>query len=205
VAFRPIPAGTVILLGACVGTPAAKSSERWQDILRLECLVPAKRHACDPSLRLAFHVPPNTLDPFGKATLEAKDGAMWCEAGRPRGRFVGLLRKPHDAIVGDFGEAVWEAIWRVVDAKASCVSMFGTPVEVTRGRVSQACAAPTWGIDSLVYTAADWVARRRPIFVPREYATVGACSIDPSWYACIARSPDVCPPFEGDYEAPSEP
>lgn len=190
---------------ASVDAARAPLVARMWKVQRAACLAPSEHRACDPSLRLELAA--RTESSFardGGWVTARKVGAIWCEDGRPRGRFSSF-DGPGDEVVGDFGEAVWEAIWRVVETTDSCVAVYGAPVVVTRDGRTRSCQTPEFEMHELVERARGWAKRGDPVFVardrPRSADLEGICAIDPA--ACASPMPhwqrsQVCPPFEGD-------
>ena len=68
-------------------------------------------------------------------------------------------------MTGEFGQVIWEAIWRAIESSGSCALAYGGPVEVTRNGEAQACRAPRFNLQEL-FEYAHLSARRGPwIFV----------------------------------------
>jgi hypothetical protein len=139
-----------------------------------------------------------------------KRAELWCEAGQPRGRFSSFTR-PNDVLEREVPQAVWEAIWRVLDVTDGCVSSNGAPVKVTRKGATRTCADPRFDIHDL-FAIAHRAARegRPPPAAPSEAGTVltgGICEIDPSSCPKIADAPvgDRNPPATTTPQRPAPP
>jgi hypothetical protein len=184
----------LMTLLSCGAPPPAKPESPAPRVILAACLAPAKQRTCEPTFRVAFE------------GTRGESGELWCEDGRPRGRFdrVGD-RTPIDGV---FGEAVWEAIDRVLAETNSCVTVFGRPAIVTRANVADPCRHPDFDMTDLVVRASSWARHKLPVLVKRSPpCTIGICSICPNECKLRIRDPNqhgpTCEPYEGD-EAPTQ-
>ncbi|MFS8067313.1 MAG: hypothetical protein ACMG6S_13155, partial [Byssovorax sp.] len=102
-------------------------------------------------------------------------------------------------VAGEFGQVVWEAIWRVLKATDSCASAQGGVISVTRDGQTRSCKDPRFDMHELFAMAYAQAKRGPPAAVRRDSDSgefMNICSIDPQ--ACPAPTPTLCPPFLGD-------
>lgn len=183
-----------LFLGCGAGAPsrrdeAAALQSKLFSVQQVACLSPATHKECDPGLAAAFETP---------STAEAADRtkvSIWCEGGRPHAR----ISTPSEDVAGEFGQVVWEAIWRVLQATDSCASARGGAISVTRNGQTRACKDPRFDMRELFAMAYAQAKRGPPGAARREGDSsegMSICSIDPQ--ACPRATPTLCPPFLGD-------
>ena len=145
------------------------------------CLSAATESACDPALSASFR--------SRASASEWSSGSIWCQAGRPHV----LISNGSREITGEFGQVVWEAIWRVLKATDGCASAYGGVVSTVKDGVKSACKDARFDMHAL-FTMAAVMAMRGP---PRvlDGAARADCNKNPT--ACIDAGM-MCPMFSGD-------
>lgn len=174
---------------------AARLRSQLFSVQAVACLSPATQQACDPALAASFHNGSATANLTGRLASDQRKGSIWCEGGRPHLR----LSVPTGEMTGEFGQVVWEAIWRALKAADLCASAYGRAVSVTRNGQPIACKDPRFDIHDL-FDMAIAQAKRGPPAAVRQVMdsdrVSGICELDPQ--ACSLADPSLCPPFLGD-------
>ena len=161
----------------------SKPTEAQLRHARLACITPAVGH-CDHDDVWTFH---------STQKSETLTATITCKERRPWGRFELAGGSAPGVAEGEFPQAVWEALFRVVVDAKYCAGIGKWPMEVTtRGKVAT-CKSPRDDVTHLIAEAWGYTKRG-----PEERSVPGLggiCEIDPS--GC--RMPDdPCPPFQGD-------
>ena len=189
-----------VFLGCSAAAPsredeAARLQAKLFFVQSVACLSPATQMKCDPGLAAAFGEPSSSGITTDKLTVDRSKGSIWCEEGRPHVR----VSTPSREITGEFGQVVWEAIWRVLKATDLCASAYGRAVSITRDGQMHACKDPRFDMHQLfdiaiVQAKIGPPAALRGAMNPGSGA--GICEIDPE--ACGPPSHSLCPRFLGD-------
>jgi hypothetical protein len=177
-----------LLLGCGASAPPpedeAKKLERQRSFVQaVACLSEATEKECRPGLAVAFD------PPWVRRQESRRTGEIWCEGGRPHVR----IAEPKGEITGEFGQVVWEAIWRVLKATGGCASYEGAHLTVTGDGQTSTCDEPRFDLRSLVDMAV-WMARRGPP-VTFHAPAHDICEADPD--RCVDTG-TMCPRFFGD-------
>ncbi len=173
-------------IGARTNAPKDETTrlqEKLSFVQAAACLSPAEEKVCDPALAATFRS-------AGTArSTEPPNGSLWCEGGRPHVRISG----GSEALNGEFGQVVWEAIWRVLKATGSCASAYGAALSVTHDGKPQPCADPRFDMHALLDMATSLAKKGPPPKAPKPVKDT--CAIDPT--RCIDTR-TMCPLFLGD-------
>jgi hypothetical protein len=159
----------------------------------MACLANAMHDTCEAGLSATFEWP------AWHAGSERKKGSIWCEGGRPH---IRVSLPSGEEIEREFGQVVWEAMWRVLAASEWCASTYGKPVVASRNEQARACDDPRFDMGSL-FEMASRMAKQGPPAEPKKKKVqdedqdglAGICAITPD--ACPS-SPSPCPVFDGD-------
>jgi hypothetical protein len=162
----------------------SKPTEEQLRRARLACITPAVGQ-CDVNDVWTFH---------SNRKTQALTATITCKERRPWGRFELVGGQAPGVAEGEFPQAVWEALYRVVVDAKYCAGIGAAPMEVTtRGKVAT-CEAPRDDVSNLVAEAWKYT-KESPPRGRGEPAVDGICELDPS--AC-RLSDDPCPVFRGD-------
>ena len=162
----------------------SKPTEEQLRRARLACITPAVGH-CDVDDVWTFHSTQKT---------QSLTATIACKEHRPWGRFE-LVGGPTPGVAeGEFPQAVWEALYRVVVDAKYCAGIGASPMEVTTRGKTATCKAPRDDVSGLVAEAWKYTKQSAPRG-GGESATDGICDLDPN--AC-RKSDDPCPIFQGD-------
>ena len=168
---------------------AARRKSTLFSVQAVACLSPATQKECDPGLAASFESP-RPLEARGRRV-----GSIWCEGGRPHAR----LSARSGEVTGEFGQVVWEAIWRALKATDSCASTYGSVVTITRHGQVSTCKDPRFDLHELFDMAYGQATRGPPAVFREPHGPAdddSICAIDPE--ACRSPTPTLCPPFLGD-------
>lgn len=183
-----------LFLGCGAGAPsrqdeAARLQSKLFSVQQVACLSPATQNACDPGLAAAFELA-GSAGAAGRMKV-----SIWCEGGRPHAR----ISTPKEDVAGEFGQVVWEAIWRVLKATDDCASALGGAISVTRNGQTRACKDPRFDMHKLLAMVYSQAKHGPPAAARRDSDSsegIAICQIDPQ--ACPGPEPTLCPPFLGD-------